>query len=67
MVVWGLSGKALLVLVASLSPGMDVIRAGGHVVDAFVVAAICLGVVGPTSSGIGRGAFILVRLASGRA
>ncbi|KAK4852847.1 hypothetical protein QYF36_000036 [Acer negundo] len=47
--------------------GMDVLRAGGHAVDASVAAALCLGVVSPASSGIGGGAFMLVRLASGKA
>ena len=47
--------------------GMDVLRAGGHAVDASVAAALCLGVVSPASSGIGGGSFMLVRLASGKA
>ena len=45
--------------------GRDVLKEDGHVVDAAVVIALCLGVVSPTSSGIGGGAFMLVRLASG--
>ncbi|KAL5756527.1 hypothetical protein ACOSQ2_021273 [Xanthoceras sorbifolium] len=45
--------------------GMDVLRGGGHAVDASVATALCLGVVSPASSGIGGGAFMLVRLASG--
>lgn len=47
--------------------GMDVIRDGGHAVDATVAAALCLGVVSPASSGIGGGAFMLLRLANGLA
>ncbi|KAK4838170.1 hypothetical protein QYF36_011621 [Acer negundo] len=47
--------------------GMDVLRAGGHAVDASVAASLCLGVVSPASSGIGGGSFMLVRLASGKA
>ncbi|KAL5758348.1 hypothetical protein ACOSP7_020959 [Xanthoceras sorbifolium] len=46
--------------------GMDVLRGGGHAVDASVATALCLGVVSPASSGIGGGAFMLVRLASGK-
>lgn len=46
--------------------GKDVLREGGNAVDASVAAALCLGVVSPASSGIGGGAFMLVRLSSGR-
>ncbi|KAI4317214.1 hypothetical protein L6164_025104 [Bauhinia variegata] len=47
--------------------GMDALREGGHAVDAAVAAALCLGVVSPASSGIGGGAFMLLRLANGEA
>ncbi|KAG6717325.1 glutathione hydrolase 1-like [Carya illinoinensis] len=47
--------------------GMKVLREGGHAVDASVAAALCLGVVSPASSGIGGGAFMLLRLAGGKA
>lgn len=45
--------------------GRNVLLEGGHAVDAAVAAALCLGVVSPASSGIGGGAFMLVRSAEG--
>lgn len=45
--------------------GRNVLGDGGHAVDAAVAAALCLGVVSPASSGIGGGAFMLVRSANG--
>ncbi|GLT44007.1 hypothetical protein SLA2020_179260 [Shorea laevis] len=47
--------------------GMKVLRTGGHAVDAAVAAALCLGVVSSASSGIGGGAFMLIRQANGKA
>ncbi|KAI3451101.1 hypothetical protein Pfo_007766 [Paulownia fortunei] len=46
--------------------GRDILWEGGHAVDAAVAAALCLGVVSPGSSGIGGGAFMLVRSADGK-
>ncbi|KAI3747427.1 hypothetical protein L6452_09884 [Arctium lappa] len=45
--------------------GRDVLLDGGNAIDASVAASFCLGVVSPASSGIGGGAFMLVRLADG--
>ncbi|KAK4756938.1 hypothetical protein SAY87_007065 [Trapa incisa] len=44
--------------------GASFLRQGGHAIDAAVATAICLGVVNPMSSGIGGGAFMIVRSAS---
>ncbi|WVZ05506.1 hypothetical protein V8G54_018852 [Vigna mungo] len=45
--------------------GKDILREGGHAADAAVAAALCLGVVSPASSGLGGGAFMLLRQANG--
>lgn len=47
--------------------GRDALRDGGSAVDAAVATSLCLGVVSPASSGVGGGAFMLVRLADGTA
>ncbi|KAL5214522.1 hypothetical protein ABZP36_003674 [Zizania latifolia] len=47
--------------------GRDALRDGGSAVDAVVASSFCLGVVSPASSGVGGGAFMLVRLADGTA
>ncbi|TKY44542.1 Gamma-glutamyltranspeptidase 3 [Spatholobus suberectus] len=44
--------------------GVSMLRQGGHAVDAAVASALCIGVVLSASSGIGGGAFMVVRSSS---
>ncbi|KAL8089131.1 hypothetical protein AgCh_038781 [Apium graveolens] len=47
--------------------GRNMLREGGHAIDATVVSALYLGVVSPASSGIGGGAFMVFKSANGNA
>ncbi|CBI27970.3 hypothetical protein VitviT2T_016430 [Vitis vinifera] len=44
--------------------GAFMLRKGGHAVDAAVATALCVGIVNPMASGIGGGAFMIVRSSS---
>ena len=47
--------------------GIDILREGGHALDATVSTSLCLGVVSPSSSGLGGCAFMLLRYSNGQA
>lgn len=41
--------------------GVSILRDGGNAIDATVATVLCLGVANPASSGLGGGAFLLIR------
>ncbi|CAI7883804.1 unnamed protein product [Closterium sp. NIES-53] len=47
--------------------GKKILKSGGNAVDAGIATVLCMGVVNPMASGIGGGAFILIRAPNGSA
>ena len=62
---WGRDGMVVTAQVDSTRAGVAMLALGGNAVDAAVAAAFASSVTEPYSAGIGGGAFILLRLASG--
>lgn len=64
---WSVGGMAAAANPHAARAAADILRSGGHAVDAAIAAHTVLGLVEPQSSGIGGGAFMLVYdRASGR-
>lgn len=59
-------GAVATVNALATQAGMEVLANGGNAVDAAVAAAFALGVVDGHNSGVGGGAFVLVRTADGK-
>ncbi len=61
----GQRGMVVTSQVDATQAGVELLAAGGNAVDAAVAAAFALAVTQPFSTGIGGGAFVLIRLADG--
>ncbi len=62
----GRSGMVVSSQADATRAGLEQLAAGGNAVDAAVAAAFAIGVTQPFSTGVGGGAFVLLRLADGR-
>ncbi len=64
--VWGANGMVVSSQADATRAGVAMLEAGGNAVDAAVATAFAVSVTQPFSTGIGGGAFVLIRLADGR-
>jgi len=62
---WGREGMVVTSQVHATRAGVAVLEAGGNAVDAAVASAFALGVTQPYSTGLGGGAFVLIRRPGG--
>jgi gamma-glutamyltranspeptidase/glutathione hydrolase len=60
------NGMVVTSQVDATRAGVEMLVAGGNAIDAAVASAFAVGVTQPFSTGIGGGAFILIRLADGK-
>jgi gamma-glutamyltranspeptidase/glutathione hydrolase len=60
------NGMVVASQVDATRAGVEMLAAGGNAIDAAVASAFAVGVTQPFSTGIGGGAFVLIRLADGQ-